>query len=305
LEVKYILLPENWHETGEFVRKCHDLGVRRVSFDLDTNPFVRGIANSLTDEIIEGIAVLIYEAKLRGISVYQSGSGTGVWQSENGEARVQKALERISGGGLAFEISSSGFVMLTDDVKELGEGTAIAWGRLDNAASLPLNSVADGIYLQEDTNTSVHRIEQTGIPVAAGESYTVEVVSRSAGRSGLMIEFRDASSGAYTRAKYDLERRRVVDSLHDNAAIKAVDAEWVRCQLTLTPTSSMAVFNVTLVNQEGLHIYEGTGQAGVHIQPPIIAAAHGHPSNKARAMMQRLFAGSGHQANAGISLSQG
>ena len=35
MEVKYIVLPDNAHETRDFVRKCHDIGVRRVSIDSD------------------------------------------------------------------------------------------------------------------------------------------------------------------------------------------------------------------------------------------------------------------------------
>jgi hypothetical protein len=88
-----------------------------------------------------------------------------------------------------------------------------------------------------------------------------------------MMEFRDQQAGAYTRAKYDLERRRVTDALDDDAAIGPGDAEWVRCQLTLRPTSSSAVFNVTLLDQDGMHIYQGTGQAGVHIRPPVLYGA--------------------------------
>jgi molybdenum cofactor biosynthesis enzyme MoaA len=270
LEVKYIVLPENWHETGDFVRKCHEIGVRRVSFDLDSNPFLAGIADSLTDEMIESIAILIHEAKQRAMSVYQSGSGDAVWRYENGHARVEAALRRISGGRLTLDISETGFIVLTRAAQNLDGGTPIGWGRCDNVTAAPLNSEPGAIYLQEDGNASVHRIEQTQISVSAGEACTVEVIARPAGRSRLMIEFRDREQGRYTRAKYDLERKHVTDALDDEAAIGAFNAEWVRCQLTLRPTSSSAVFNVTLIDDTGSHIYRGTGQAGVHIRRPIL-----------------------------------
>ena len=79
LEVKYIVLPENAHETAEFIRKCQAIGVKRVSVDLNSRPVMFNFDNSLTDQMVEGIAVLIYEAKQRGMSVYQSGSGSALW----------------------------------------------------------------------------------------------------------------------------------------------------------------------------------------------------------------------------------
>ena len=84
LEVKYIVLPENAHETAEFIRKCQAIGVKRVSVDLDSRPVMFNFDNSLTDQMVEGIAVLIYEAKQRGMSVYQSGSGSALWHKESG-----------------------------------------------------------------------------------------------------------------------------------------------------------------------------------------------------------------------------
>jgi Radical SAM superfamily len=267
LEVKYILLPENWQETGDFIRKCHDLGVRRVSFDLDSNPILNGISGSLTDEIVEGIAVLIYEGKKRGMSVYQSGSGSAVWQEENGYARVQAALARLSNGQYTFNILESGFVTLVKNAENLDGGNAIGWGRLDDATAVPLNSADGAIYLQEGTATSVHRIEQTGIKTAAGERCVVEVIARPAGRGGIMIEFRDAEPGVYVRAKYDLARARIVDSLGDNAAITAIDDEWVRCHLSIIASSSTLVLAVSVLDEKQCHIYAGTGQAGVHVRP--------------------------------------
>jgi hypothetical protein len=85
-----------------------------------------------------------------------------------------------------------------------------------------------------------------------------------------MIEFRDGESRAYTRAKYDLERITIADALDDEACVGAADGQWVRCQLTLAPASSSAVFNVTLVDETGAHIYQGTGQAGVHVRAPVL-----------------------------------
>ena len=53
-------------------------------------------------------------------------------------------------------------------------------------------------------------------------------------------------------------------------SLVTVDDEWVRCQLTLVPTSNLAVFNVTLVDHRGAHVYEGRDHAGVDIRPPVV-----------------------------------
>jgi pyruvate-formate lyase-activating enzyme len=271
LEVKYIVLPENAHETADFVRKCHDIGVRRVSVDLDSRPIILGISNSLTDEMIEGLAVLIYEAKQRGMSVYHSGSGNALWQEEHGERRVKSALVRVSEGRFTMAQLEDGFVGLAKIPHELQEGITIDWGICENVKTTPINSELRAIYLQEDANFSVHRIEQIGVPVCAKEPRTVDVVARPRGRSRLMIEFRDIESAAYTRATFDLEQAQIVACMDKDAvAVGSVDDEWVRCQLTITPRSNVAVFNVTLVDQDGAHIYQGNDEAGVDVRPPVV-----------------------------------
>jgi hypothetical protein len=94
-----------------------------------------------------------------------------------------------------------------------------------------------------------------------------------------MIEFRDMQSVAYTRATFDLERAQVEACVDEDAvAVGSVDDEWVRCQLTLVPTSNFAVFNVTLVDQQGAHVYEGRDQAGVDIRPPVVGRDPLHAS---------------------------
>jgi hypothetical protein len=89
-----------------------------------------------------------------------------------------------------------------------------------------------------------------------------------------MIEFRDSQSTAYTRAIFDLEQAQIMACLNDYAAaIGPVDDEWVRCQLTLTPASDIAIFNVTLVDGDGATVYQGRDQAGIDIRPPVISGS--------------------------------
>ncbi|MGA8401194.1 MAG: radical SAM protein [Stellaceae bacterium] len=267
LELKYIVLPENCHETGDFVRRAHALGVRRVSFDLDCNPFMAGISGSLTDSIVEGVADMVYEAKSRSMSVYWAEGGGAVWESEHGLDRVNTVLDRLSGGRIAMDIYASGFAVLRKKPQPLRDGTPIDWGRRDAVTITPLNFEPGAVYLQEDDSETVHRIEQANIPVVAGEPCTVEVVARAAGCSGLMIELRDQIEGAYTRGRYDLERACILDALDEGAVAGAYDDEWVCCQLTFVPRTSMAVLDVTLLDGTGRHVYPGTGMAGAHLRP--------------------------------------
>jgi hypothetical protein len=169
-------------------------------------------------------------------------------------------------------ISDSGFVSFSKEIQTLNAGIAIDWGRRDDALIIPLNSEPGAVYLQEGGNDTVHRVEQSQIAVTAQSPWTVEVVARSAGRSGIMIELRDAQPGAYTRAKYDLEQIRVIECADDTAAIGALDERWVSCQLTLTPSSSAAVLAITLLDGAGMHIYPGKELAGVQLRPPVLYA---------------------------------
>ena len=86
--------------------------MRRVSIDLDSRPVIFGISNALTDEMIRGIAVLIYEANRWGLSVYHSGSGSGLWQEEHGERRVKAALAQVSAGRFKMVQLADGFLGL-------------------------------------------------------------------------------------------------------------------------------------------------------------------------------------------------
>jgi len=274
VEVKYIVLPENVHETRDFVQKCADIGVKRVSVDLDARPTIAGFKNVLTDEIIESIAVLIYDAKRKGMSVYHSGGGDAAWQYENGDRRLGEAIARISRGKLKLNRMVNGLFAFARLPQELDEGSDVDFGRCENATATPLHLEPSVVYLREDSSFAMHRIEQTGIPVVPHRSYTVDVLARARGRNRLMIEFRDSQSTAYTRAIFDLEQTQITACLSDYAAaIGPVDDEWVRCQLTLTPASDIAIFNVTLVDGDGATVYQGRNQAGIDIRPPIIGSS--------------------------------
>lgn len=155
--------------------------------------------------------------------------------------------------------------------QKLNESSMVEFGRCENVTAKSLHSESKAVYLEEDASFSMHRIEQVGIPVVPKQRYTVDVVARPRGRKQLMIEFRDREQTAYARATFDLGRGRVVESTsEDGVAVGPVDKEWVRCQLSLTPMSDEAIFNLTLVDHEGAVVYQGRGQGGIDIRPLIV-----------------------------------
>lgn len=158
--------------------------------------------------------------------------------------------------------------------QELNESSIVEFGRCENVTAKPLRLEPKAVYLEEDASFSRHRIEQVGIRVIPKQSYTVDIVARPRGRNHLMIEFRDSEHVAYARATFDLEQARVVARVNgDSVAIGPAGKEWVRCQLSITPTSDVAIFNMTLVDHDGAAIYQGRGQGGIDIRPPIVGRA--------------------------------
>jgi hypothetical protein len=89
-----------------------------------------------------------------------------------------------------------------------------------------------------------------------------------------MIEFRDKEHIGYARATFDLWQGQVVSGTSkDDVAVGPVDGEWVRCQLSLIPTSDEAIVTVSLVDHDGAVVYQGRGQGGADIRPPIVGRA--------------------------------
>jgi hypothetical protein len=107
--------------------------------------------------MIEAIAVLICEGKKRGMSVYHSGSGEGVWQHENGQARLEAVVRRLTSGRFNLVTYDTRYVGLIRAPQDFDAGTPMDWGRLDNATIVRLNSEPNAAYLREDSSAAVHR----------------------------------------------------------------------------------------------------------------------------------------------------
>jgi hypothetical protein len=154
------------------------------------------------------------------------------------------------------------------------ESSIVDFGRCENVRVQSLPSEGKAVYLEEDASFSVHRVEQVGIPVVPNQRYTVDIVARPRGRNQLRIEFRDKEHIGYARATFDLWEGRVVASTNeDDVAVGPADEGWVRCQLSLTPMSDEAIVTVTLVGHDQAIVYQGRGQGGIDITPPIVGRA--------------------------------
>ncbi len=211
----------------------------------------------------------------RGISVYHSGSG---YRLVAGRGRRAQSSGRACPAfvGALYAGSARGWIhrapQRSPAQDSAGEGSPSIGERAKTQRPRRSDSEPQARSTSRKTTIfSVHRVEQIGVPVSANEAYTVDVVARPRGRDRLIIEFRDQEAAAYTRATFDLKKAQIAACMDKDAvAIGAIDDEWVRCQLTLTPTSNVAVFNVTLVDQVGAHIYQGEEQAGIDIRPPVV-----------------------------------
>ncbi len=188
--------------------------------------------------------------------------------------RVTKPASRYNFDKAVSEDLQSEFRKGVQVPQKLNESSMVKFGRCENVTAKSLHFEPKAVYLEEDASFSRHRIEQVGIPVVPKQSYTVDIVARPRGRNQLMIEFRDKEHTAYARATFDLREGRVVASTsEDGVAVGPADKKWVRCQLSLTPMSDEAIFTVTLVNHDGAAVYQGRGQGGIDIRPPIVGRA--------------------------------
>ncbi len=151
------------------------------------------------------------------------------------------------------------------DRLNLRHGTPVAFGRLEGAVAIPLESGQGAIFLREDPDIGLHRLVQTQIQVTPDEACTVEVVCRAAGRSLLRIELNNIEVDMYACAEFDLRQNIVLDDDGD-AAIETIEGDWVRCFLQMIPASPSMALAITVLNEEGTVRYQGSGQAGVHIQ---------------------------------------
>ena len=170
--------------------------------------------------MIRGIAILLYEARQREISVFHSGSGSALWQEEDGERRTKAALAELSGGRFTMARLAHGFLGLDKLAQDLSAKNAIEWGRCDNVMVASLNSDPGAIHLQEDGNHGIHRIEQIGVAVTANQACTVEVTARPRGCNRILIEFRDLQPGAYAKATFDLEQVQFEAADREAAALE-------------------------------------------------------------------------------------
>ena len=123
-------------------------------------------------------------------------------------------------------------------------------------------------FLAEDSSEGFHRVELIIRNIKRMMIYTPSLCIKPRGRSKVVLEMRDSDSRRYGIAKFDLLNQRV-DTKTGDIVIAHIDDEgdgWCRISAAMPFDTAPAVFNVTLMREDGGHLYRGDGRSGVFIR---------------------------------------
>jgi len=123
-------------------------------------------------------------------------------------------------------------------------------------------------FLGEDKSQGYHRIELTVDKIKRRMIYTPSLCIKPSGRSKILLEMRDTNSGRYGVAKFDLLNRCVDAKTGDivDAHIENEGSGWYRISAVMPFDTPPAVFNITLMDEDDGHFYQGDGQSGAFIR---------------------------------------
>jgi hypothetical protein len=127
-------------------------------------------------------------------------------------------------------------------------------------------------FLGEDKSQGYHRIELTVDKIKRRMIYTPSLCIKPGGRSKILLEMRDTNSGRYGVAKFDLLNRCVDAKTGDivDAHIENEGSGWYRICAVMPFDTPPAVFNITLMDEEDGHFYQGDGRSGAFIRDFIL-----------------------------------
>ena len=127
-------------------------------------------------------------------------------------------------------------------------------------------------FLGEDKSQGYHRIELTIDRIKRKMIYTPSLCIKPGGRSKVMLEMRDSDSHRYGIAKFDLPNRHVLDKTGDivGAHIDDDGSGWYRICAVMPFDTAPAVFNVTLMDEDDGHFYQGDGRSGAFFRDFIL-----------------------------------
>jgi organic radical activating enzyme len=271
LEVKFIVLPENFHETSLFVEKCNSLGVKHISFDLDCNPALDGTVGSLTNDIIKGISNLIYAAFKFEITVYWSSGGSAVWDTEKGFSRLKKHYDNLNHGLGSIQFTDDGYVLPVRSVRDFKYKNKISFGRYD---CILLNLKNDEYHsLIEDESTSEHRVEQVNVKVLPNIENVIDFTAKPFNRKKIMVEAHDHNFCYYARVKLNLISGDVIEIIGNSSIVTSVNEHgFCKVQYSIIPESELITFNITVLDDTSTTIYPGDGVHAIDISNILICS---------------------------------
>ena len=147
--------------------------------------------------------------------------------------------------------------------------TQTAWSKVGSTITAASTTAPDGTStgqtLNEDTSTGQHNINRAGGSevLVVGETYTMSVYAKQAGRSVIFIQ----SLITFTKSYFDIANGTVLSSGSGmTSTITSVGNGWYRCAVTFvcdSTNNSIRVIASTTGN--GVQTYTGTGIASVYL----------------------------------------
>ena len=127
--------------------------------------------------------------------------------------------------------------------------------------------------LTEDSDHAQHRIFFELGNAQPNRSHAIAFWAKPQGRNALRLEIQDGTVSHYGAAFFDLSAGTVLHASGDLASNMAGDMAqtglipgpdgWMRIWAAMPIDDKRIVFNLSLVNEEGTHLYTGNGQDGV------------------------------------------
>lgn len=136
---------------------------------------------------------------------------------------------------------------------------------VNNTTSPDGNLTAD--KLVENTSSSTHYIQQTGISFVSGTSYTLVFYAKAGERNSLYVGLPSAAFTSLTAALFNLSTGTIGTT--NNSPITSITPfgnGWYRCSITKTATitaTSSPIFY--MVGSTGTISYTGNGTSGIYI----------------------------------------
>ncbi|MQX35471.1 phage head spike fiber domain-containing protein [Roseospira navarrensis] len=168
--------------------------------------------------------------------------------------------------GWLLEAARTNHVLFSSAMTDALWQTAAATVAAGSATAPDGAGAADRVT--EDSATAIHTLYQEDLAFSAGQSYTLSIFARSAGRERLQLVLPSTAFGAVQSAVFDLTTGTVgfVEGTA-SPAIEALPDGWYRCAITATATTTVALapIHFRLRDTGGSSTYAGDGTSGVHV----------------------------------------